>query len=167
MGSFTSVLTSLSAGTFYYLRAYATNPQGTSYGEQLSFSTLASVADFTSWAAAQGLSGTSAALTADPDGDGMNNLLEYGLGLDPRTDSTAKKPVISVSGGNLTLTYPKDPSKKDITYRVEVSTDLKVWTTVGISDLLVSTLAGIETRQASVAMGVDGKKFLRLVVVKN
>lgn len=167
VGSFTSVLTSLSAGTSYYLRAYATNSQGTSYGEQLSFSTLASVADFTSWAAAQGLSGTSAALTADPDGDGMNNLLEYGLGIDPRTDSTAKKPVISVSGGNLSLTYPKDPSKKDITYRVEASTDLKVWTTVGINDLLVSTLAGIETRQASVAMGVDAKKFLRLVVVKN
>ena len=167
MGSFTSVLTSLSAGTPYYLRAYATNQQGTSYGEQLSFLTLTSLTDFTSWAAAQGLSGTSAALTADPDGDGMNNLLEYGLGLDPRADSTGKKPALSVSGGNLSLTYPKDPSKKDITYRVEVSTDLKVWTTVGISDLLVRTLAGIETRQASVAMGVDGKKFLRLVVVKN
>ena len=94
-------------------------------------------------------------------------MLEYGLGLNPLSDSTAKKPGISVSGSNLTLTYAKDPSKKDITYRVEVSTDLKVWTTVGINDLLVSTLAGIETRQASVAMGVDGKKFLRLVVVNN
>lgn len=36
-GSFTSSLTGLTCGTTYYVRAYATNSQGTSYGSQVSF----------------------------------------------------------------------------------------------------------------------------------
>lgn len=43
-GTFTSTLTELSAGTTYYLRAYATNKAGTSYGDQVSFQTLAELA---------------------------------------------------------------------------------------------------------------------------
>ncbi|MCR4826373.1 MAG: hypothetical protein K5882_05405 [Bacteroidales bacterium] len=38
-GSFTSDITGLSAGTNYYLRAYATNSVGTAYGEQKNFTT--------------------------------------------------------------------------------------------------------------------------------
>ena len=39
-GSFTSQLSNLSENTKYYVRAYATNEKGTSYGEQKSFTTL-------------------------------------------------------------------------------------------------------------------------------
>ena len=39
-GSFTSNLINLNANTTYYVRAYATNEKGTSYGEQKSFTTL-------------------------------------------------------------------------------------------------------------------------------
>ena len=38
-GSFVSVLTNLLPGTRYYIRAYATNEKGTSYGSQLEFMT--------------------------------------------------------------------------------------------------------------------------------
>ena len=38
-GSFTSSITGLSKNTTYYVRAYATNSKGTSYGEQKSFTT--------------------------------------------------------------------------------------------------------------------------------
>ena len=40
VGSFTSNLKELNSNTTYYVRAYATNEVGTSYGEQISFSTL-------------------------------------------------------------------------------------------------------------------------------
>ncbi len=39
-GSFTSQLTNLKENTTYYVRAYATNEKGTSYGEQKSFKTM-------------------------------------------------------------------------------------------------------------------------------
>jgi len=41
-GSFTSSITGLTANMTYYVRAYATNSKGTSYGEQKSFTTLQS-----------------------------------------------------------------------------------------------------------------------------
>jgi uncharacterized protein (TIGR02145 family) len=37
VGPFTSIITGLSAGTTYYLRAYATNGAGTAYGSEISF----------------------------------------------------------------------------------------------------------------------------------
>jgi len=40
-GVFVSSLTGLTAETTYYVRSYATNSQGTSYGNQVSFTTLA------------------------------------------------------------------------------------------------------------------------------
>ncbi len=39
-GAFTANLTGLTPGTFYYLRAYATNAGGTTYGAQVTFTTL-------------------------------------------------------------------------------------------------------------------------------
>lgn len=38
-GSFTSILTALTDGTTYYVRAYATNSVGTSYGNEITFTT--------------------------------------------------------------------------------------------------------------------------------
>ena len=40
-GIFTSSITGLAQGTTYYVRAYATNMVGTTYGAQISFTTLA------------------------------------------------------------------------------------------------------------------------------
>jgi len=40
VGTFTSNLTGLSPNTTYYVRAYATNSEGTAYGEQTTFTTL-------------------------------------------------------------------------------------------------------------------------------
>ena len=42
-GIFTSNITNLTANTTYYVRAYATNEKGTSYGEQKSFTTLQNI----------------------------------------------------------------------------------------------------------------------------
>ena len=45
MGSFQSVLSNLSQNTTYYVRAYATNSEGTSYGEEVTFKTLEEIID--------------------------------------------------------------------------------------------------------------------------
>jgi hypothetical protein len=68
-GSFTSSITGLSAGTPYYVRAYATNTNGTAYGSELSFTTSSNPApaDPTSISANFNIlcNGASAVLTAN------------------------------------------------------------------------------------------------------
>ena len=43
IGAFVSYLTGLSANTFYYVRAYATNSVGTAYGNEITFTTLSNI----------------------------------------------------------------------------------------------------------------------------
>jgi len=46
MGDFSADLTELTAGTVYYARAYATNSEGTSYGENIEFKTVVNIWKF-------------------------------------------------------------------------------------------------------------------------
>ena len=46
-GIFVSSVTGLTAGTIYYIRAYATNSAGTAYGNEIIFTTLASIPSVT------------------------------------------------------------------------------------------------------------------------
>ena len=46
-GAFTSSLTGLTPGTTYYVRAYATNSAGTSYGSQITFTTTTASVSYT------------------------------------------------------------------------------------------------------------------------
>ncbi len=63
-GSFTSSLTGLSPATIYYVRAYATNGQGTAYGDERSFTTDATTPTLTTTAVTN-----IAITTADSGGD--------------------------------------------------------------------------------------------------
>ncbi|MFZ1783953.1 MAG: fibrobacter succinogenes major paralogous domain-containing protein [Ferruginibacter sp.] len=42
-GSFASSVTGMTAGTIYYIRAYATNSAGTAYGNEINFTTVSSI----------------------------------------------------------------------------------------------------------------------------
>ncbi|WP_426491300.1 beta strand repeat-containing protein [Hymenobacter sp. 102] len=78
LGTFTSQLIGLVPNTTYYVRAYATNAQGTSYGEQVSFTTpavtLAAEPTQGSTLTATTVSPTSVTLTIS-GGDGAKQLL--------------------------------------------------------------------------------------------
>jgi unsaturated rhamnogalacturonyl hydrolase len=65
---------------------------------------------------------------ADPDHDGVSNLEEYALGLDPRQpDATLAQPMVDTSSGYLTLTFIRRHDVGDLSYIVEVSDDLVTW----------------------------------------
>jgi hypothetical protein len=66
-----------------------------------------------------------AAMTADPDGDGMINLLEYGLSLDPKKpDPSTAQPVWVAADGAHEVTVTPPPGAT-ITYGAEWSTTLQ------------------------------------------
>lgn len=64
---------------------------------------------------------------ADPDGNGFSNLMEYALGMKPKTGSLPPLLRQEFVNGYLTLTYSRSKTPADITYIVEVSSDLKTW----------------------------------------
>ncbi len=104
----------------------------------------------------------------DGDQDGFTNLLEYALGLDPSiADRPMLDPEISEAqgaGAILTLRYPRDLSRADVTVEVQTSTDLTEgsWTGDGVDDILLSTEGAIENRLARIP--VRGRQqFMRLV----
>jgi hypothetical protein len=103
---------------------------------------------------------------ADPDGDGVTNLLEYALGLNPNVASVSGLPAVGQTNGFLTLTYTHVNSATDISYDPEVSGDLINWNG-GPLFVTQSVLASnsvfqtIQTRDL-VPMGGATKRFIRL-----
>lgn len=116
---------------------------------------------FENWALENNLTGGP---TGDSDLDGVPNLVEYALGLNPTADDSDLLPRPVFSGGNVTLTFPKVASRTDASVIVQMSTDLTNWST--LADALTSTADGIETRAVTMPLSPDLRKFLRLKVTR-
>ena len=78
IGTFNSAITSLTAGTTYYYKAYATNSVNTTYGEVQSFTTLA-VAPTASTTAATGITSTTTTLNGNITSDGGAEITARGF----------------------------------------------------------------------------------------
>ena len=94
VGIYVSYLTSLSAGTLYYVRSYATNSVGTSYGNQLNFTTTTSPATVTTTAITN-ITSTSATSGGNVSSDGGSTVTARGV-----CWSTSINPTISNSHTN-------------------------------------------------------------------
>ena len=109
----------------------------------------------------------SGADAADPNGDGLNNLLEYALGIDPNASGVMPASLAS-SGANLEYSYTRSTAAKDngVTYQIERSDTLAAgsWSTQTVTQQITATQGALETVKASVAKGNGGKRFLRLRV---
>ncbi|MBS0657499.1 MAG: Ig-like domain-containing protein [Verrucomicrobia bacterium] len=99
----------------------------------------------------------------DPDGDGVPNLAEFGLGGDPTSAASAPRPQLARAGGLLTLSYPR--ARAGLTYVVETTTDLVAgpWTTEGVTQDMTTPVG--QTATASVPDG-GARRFLRLRIVQ-
>ena len=64
---------------------------------------------------------------ADPDHDGVINLLEYAFGSNPVSGAPTPMPAASVTGGLLALTYQQKSGIQDISFDIEISDNLTSW----------------------------------------
>ncbi len=64
---------------------------------------------------------------ADPDHDGIVNLLEYAFGSNPTQANVSGLPVVSMQNGYLTISFVERIAPTDVTYAVEVSGDMSTW----------------------------------------
>ncbi|MEI7614401.1 MAG: hypothetical protein WCK63_15990, partial [Betaproteobacteria bacterium] len=79
-GAFTSSLTGLTAGTTYYVRAYATNSAGTAYGSQVSFTTaLPALPTLTATTTATNITATGATSGSTVSSDGGATITAQGV----------------------------------------------------------------------------------------
>jgi len=129
---------------------------------------------FAAWQAAEfGTNASNPAISgdlADPDGDGIVNLLEYALYMDPNTASVTGLPTPQVDPGCgcLTLIYTKVISATDLTYTPEANGVLGgPWSTNGITQTILAGSGATLTIQASdtfYPLATSTNRFMHLKV---
>jgi autotransporter-associated beta strand protein len=129
---------------------------------------------FAGWIGTAGVANPAAA--ADPDFDGIPNVIEYILGGDPSQSDSSLAPKVSTVSDSLVFTFNRSDSSEtsDITLVVEVGTTLATWPetiTVGATS---SPGVQIQENEASpdritvtVPNGGAASKFARLRVLVN
>ena len=163
------------AATFQYLtkssynvRLRAANAYGQGYEKAFIIAVRAN--PYTAWKAANfGASAsdpTVAGDAADPDHDGLSNLLEYALGTSP-TAANASGITASASGGTLTMNYTRASAATDVTVQALWSSDLTAsgaWTHAGVTETMLSDDGKTQHWQAVVQAQGSLPAFLRLQV---
>jgi polygalacturonase len=82
---------------------------------------------FDAWATATGLPGPNAAPTADPDGDGVVNFVEYALALAPQTPDAGALPKLVSENGQWVYRFTRPNYVTGASYLVQSSPDLLNW----------------------------------------
>ena len=117
-----------------------------------------------------GTGASEAADNADPDGDGVTNLMEYATGANPLTSSPVDTPLGPPSGGFFEFDYTRNViALNELTFSVEWRDDLVngAWSNVGVTaPTILSTNGSIQQVKVLVPTGSHDFRFVHLKVTK-
>ena len=131
------------------------------------------IIDFNAWRASKFTTSELADLSvsgssADPDKDGVSNLLEFALGGEPKNSSSRPLPDCQVEmiGGEryLTMTLAKPAGLSGITYHPQVSGALDSWLGGDPNVIVITDNATTLKVRDSVPMSGASNRFIRLMV---
>ena len=146
---------------FYRVRGFSPNetkkdPWYSDYSNVASVET-APISGYDAWVADKSLASSDA--MSDTESDGIPNLLEYALDLDPKQFDASGTPTAVVNGDSLEYTFFRARGEDDATYIVESSSDMTNW-----SEVTVNPGSAGNAVTVSIPMGDDAKVFARLRV---
>lgn len=103
---------------------------------------------------------------ADPDKDGLPNLVEYLMDTVPVSSASSRAILTGPEAGNLFLQYSRSKAAaNDVTAVVEASADLLSWSSTGVPEQTVSDDGTTQVIKASIARTLPAR-FLRLRVAE-
>ncbi len=163
--------------TAYSYRLRATNETGDSAFSNITTVTTGPLTAYDLWAANyQTFSGLPPNLrepAADPNNDGVSNLLCYASGVDPLTSiAVGALPPLTAAPEGMTFTYRRNKQAPELLHEVLVSSDPSAsgWTVLGQEQATVAGLVGDQNiEEISVPIPPDpegGRRFARLRVTR-
>lgn len=111
--------------------------------------------------------------TADPNGDGIKNLICFYLGTDPRETDSANMPTLTYSGANVIISHQRNAlNASGLVAGLEYNTDLGTsWDKAvdgvnGVSVIIspADPLTGMDLIQYTIPAPVEGRLFSRVYV---
>ncbi|MFC5051860.1 acetylxylan esterase [Rubritalea spongiae] len=127
------------------------------------------------WADSESLPSGNYDSNADPDGDGVVNLLEFVLGSDPQSSAPSNVPIAAISSDNLLFSFTRNTDANASTTQVfQYSANLYDWTDLPIDasdpNITINAAgAGLETVEIMISPSAptEGKLFGKIMVELN
>ncbi|MGD1977826.1 MAG: hypothetical protein PVJ98_00390 [Akkermansiaceae bacterium] len=105
-----------------------------------------------------------AADDADPDGDGIVNLLERAFDGDPGFADPEILPAIDDTASFFSITYRKSVAATDLTITVQESTDLETWIPSSGTPTLLTNDGAVQEYRFTRPPGANANLYLRVKV---
>jgi N-acetylneuraminic acid mutarotase len=166
--------TNLSPAIKYYFRVRAFNGAGNSpYSNTNTATTRTPLAQWrlSKFSPSDLTNAAVSGLQADPDGDGLANIVEYAWNREPSSPDAGGLSVAGIERINtddfLAVTYGHNADAIDIEFTARLSDDLVAWRTNGVTGPIpISTNAGTITEKfrATTPMGSAPQQFMQMAV---
>ena len=156
-GSFACLLTNLQEGTTYYVRAYAKNEKGTSYGEQKSFTTKVYTLPTVTTSSATNIAYTSATIGGNVTSDGGASVTERGVVYSTSSNPTTANSKVTSGSGTGSFTCNITNLQEGTTYYVRAYATNEKGTDYGNQVVFTTSKVLLENGHEYVDLGLSVK----------
>lgn len=123
--------------------------------------TLPAVTNYEQWATTNGIDDGP---DGDDDADGIDNVIEFMLGLNPNAPSVLPAPVVAANGLTWTLTKNAQAVADGLVYQIQTGSNLSTWLAAGAANSGSTVVTNNATTISVRLNSGGGRRFMRLKV---